>query len=171
MSADSTLQTQVLGELYVAHHDWLSRFIQRRIGCPHTTADLIQDTYLRLLANGRLPEQQDARRFLTHVSKGLVIDLYRRQRIEEAYLTYLQNQPEHLASSPEDHLQMIQVLTEIDAMLHRLPDNVRQTLLLRQLEGLSYKAIAERLGVSVSSVEKYMVKALQACMALDPAGD
>ncbi|WP_417578684.1 sigma-70 family RNA polymerase sigma factor [Nitrincola sp.] len=166
MSASPTAQTQAIGELYVAHSDWLSRFIQRRVGCPHTTADLIQDTYLRLLTSGRLPEQQDARRFLTHVSKGLVIDLYRRKRIEDAYLVYLKNQPEYLAPSLEEHLQMIQALTEIDTMLHRMPEKVRQTLLLRQFEGLSYKDIAERLGVSISSVEKYMVKALQACLML-----
>ena len=35
---------------------------------------------------------------------------------------------------------------------------------MRQIEGKSYKVIAEELQVSISSVEKYVAKALQGCM-------
>ena len=35
--------------------------------------------------------------------------------------------------------------------------------LLSRLEGLSYKEIAERLAVSLSSVEKYMASAIRHC--------
>ena len=52
---------------------------------------------------------------------------------------------------------------QIDAMLDRMPDNVRRAFLLSQFEGLSYAQIAERLGVTVSSVQKYMTRAIVAC--------
>lgn len=157
--------TDTIENLYLEHRGWLSVFIQRRMGCPESTADLIQDTYLRILSSGRLPEAKDARKYLTHVAKGLIIDAFRRRRVEEAYLDYLQQQPENTAHSVETQTLMIEALTEIDALLHRLPSKVREALLLRQLDGLSYKTIAERLGVSVSSVEKYVARGLQACMA------
>jgi RNA polymerase sigma-70 factor (ECF subfamily) len=48
-------------------------------------------------------------------------------------------------------------------MLDRMPDNVRQAFMLSQFEGLSYAQIAERLGVTVSSVQKYMTRAIVAC--------
>ena len=35
--------------------------------------------------------------------------------------------------------------------------------MLSQFEGLSYAQIAERLGVTVSSVQKYMTRAIVAC--------
>ncbi|HIC46888.1 MAG TPA: RNA polymerase subunit sigma, partial [Methylophaga sp.] len=41
--------TDTIENLYLEHRGWLSVFIQRRMGCPETTADLIQDTYLRIL--------------------------------------------------------------------------------------------------------------------------
>ncbi|WP_417579633.1 sigma-70 family RNA polymerase sigma factor [Nitrincola sp.] len=72
---------------------------------------------------------------------------------------------EQFAPSAEEHVLMMEALVSIDALLHRLPDKVREALLLRQLDNLSYKEIAKRLNVSVSSVEKYVAKALQACMA------
>ena|SRR5690554_72562 len=156
--------TEQIEQLYIEHHSWLSLFIERRLGCPHDTADLIHDTYLRLLVSGRLPNKRDSKRFLTHIAKGLLIDSYRRKQIEKAYQEYLQQLPEPHIPSAEEHNQMIEALTEIDALLHRLPENVRKALLLRQLDNLSYKDIAKQLNVSVSSVEKYIARALQACM-------
>lgn len=164
MAATNSSLAKQVEQLYREHHNWLSSFIQRRIGCPQDTADLIHDTYLRILASGRLPKKNDAKRFLTHVAKGLLIDHYRRKQIEEAYQEYLQQQPLNHNPSAEMHVQMIEALTEIDTLLHRLPAHVREALLLRQLDNLSYKEIAKRLNVSVSSVEKYIAKALQACM-------
>lgn len=161
MSSIARTPTQQLALLYAEHRSWLSVFIQRRMGCPETTADLIQDTYLRILTSGRLPESHDARRYLTHIAKGLMIDVFRRKRIENAYIDYLQQQPEVLAPSVETHALMIEALTQMDALLHKLPANVRQALLLRQLDGLSYQQIAEKMNVSVSSVEKYIAKALR----------
>lgn len=164
MTAISPVDINEVDSMYREHHGWLSLFIQRRLSCPQVSADLVQDTYLRLLVSGKLPERKDSRRYLTHIAKGLVIDLYRRRRIEAAYLELLEQQPEDVASSPETQTMMVEVLVEIDAMLHKLPFKVRQALILRQMEGLSYKEIAQRLDVSVSSVEKYVAKALQGCM-------
>ncbi|OOF11825.1 MULTISPECIES: sigma-70 family RNA polymerase sigma factor [Salinivibrio] len=155
---------QGVTSLYVSHQRWLSGFIQRRMGCPSTSADLVQDTYLRLLNSGRLPDTDSARAYLTHIAKGLIVDWYRRRRVEQAYLDYLQAQPERMASSPEQHQQTMEALVAVDALLGHLPVKVRQALLMRQLEGMSYKDIAKALSVSVSSVEKYVAKALTACV-------
>ncbi|MDO6707612.1 sigma-70 family RNA polymerase sigma factor [Photobacterium sp. 1_MG-2023] len=162
-AADQTNMKQV-GQLYQQHQSWLSVFIQRRLGCPETSADLVHDTYLRLLNRGRLPEPGESRRYLTHIAKGLVIDLYRRRRVEAAYLEYMQQQPQEFGVSPEARLQMVEALIEVDRLLRHLPDKVRQALLMRQIDNMSYKQIAAELGVSVSSVEKYIAKALQACL-------
>ena len=160
----SPARLEQVDKLYLEYRSWLSVLIQKRLGCPHSTADLVQDTYLRLLASGKLPAAKDSRRYLTHIAKGLVIDLYRRRRIESAYLEYLQQRPVDVYPSPEIQLQTVEALIEVDALLHRLPIKVRQALLLRQLEGLSYRDIAQRLQVSVSSVEKYIARALQGIM-------
>lgn len=94
----------------------------------------------------------------------MVIDLYRRRRIETAYLELLESEPADVSSSPESHTLVVEALVEIDTLLNKLPHKARQALLMRQLEGKSYKQIAQELDVSVSSVEKYVAKALQGCM-------
>lgn len=164
MMAINPANMEHVDSMYQEHRSWLSLYIQRRLSCPEVTADLVQDTYLRLLVRGKLPEKKDSRRYLTHIAKGLVIDLYRRRNIETAYLDLLEQEPEVVAPSPESQAIIVEALVEIDALLHRLPYKARQALLMRQLEGMSYKQIALELDVSVSSVEKYVAKALQSCL-------
>ncbi|SON52805.1 sigma-70 family RNA polymerase sigma factor [Vibrio tapetis] len=166
MAAICTVNMASIDHMYQEHRSWLSLFIQRRLSCPETTADLVQDTYLRLLVRGKLPEQKDSRRYLTHIAKGLVIDLYRRRNIEAAYLELLEQEPDKTSGSPESQLIVVEALVEVDALLHRLPNKARQALLMRQLEGMSYKQIALELDVSISSVEKYVAKALQGCLLI-----
>ena len=49
--------------------------------------------------------------------------------------------------------------------MERLPERCSQAFLLHRTSGLSYSEIAQELGVSVSSVEKYILQALKHCRA------
>lgn len=160
--------TCAINSLYQENQPWLRGWLYSRVGCSQAAADLAQDTFVRLLKTGKVPPQTESRRFLTRIAKGLMIDRYRRQQIEQAYLESLSHRPEAFVPGPETHHVIIETLFEIDCLLDGLPGNVRQALLMRQLEGLSYAAIARELNVSVSSVEKYVARGLAACcMALE----
>jgi len=156
--------------LYIENQPWLRGWLYKRLGCSETAADLAQDTFLRMLKTDNVPPAGESRRFLVRIAKGLMIDRFRRQKIEEAYLESLSELPEPAIPGPETHHAIIETLLEIDALLDGLPDRVRRALLLRQLDGLSYAAIAERLSVSVSSVEKYVARGLLACCAALESG-
>ena len=52
----------------------------------------------------------------------------------------------------------------IDAMLDGLSGKTREAFLLSQLEGLTYSDIAQKLGVSASSVKKYVARAVEHCL-------
>ncbi len=150
-------------QLYVDHKSWLTVFLKKRLKCSHQAADTLQDTYLKILVSGKLPPPEYTRQYLSRVAKGLVVDYYRRWKIEQTYLESLQLLPQASESSPEHRLEILETLVEIDALLHHLSAKARQAFLLRRLEGLSYQMIAEQMEVSVSSVEKYVAKGLQAC--------
>lgn len=156
-------QQVAFNTLYSEHHSWLRRWLSAKLGCSHTAADLAHDTYLRVLRRGEAPEPGQSRRFLTQIAKGLVVDLYRRRRIEAAYLETLSLLPEPHAPSPEEQALTLEALVEIDTLLHELPDKPRRAFLMCRLDGKSYQEIAEALSVSVSSVEKYIARALLAC--------
>lgn len=153
--------------LYAEHHGWLQAWLRRRLGCSQSAADLAQDTYLRVLLRPQvLPTLREPRAYLTTLAKGVVSEHWRRQALERAYLETLALIPEALALSPEDRLELLQTLNEIDAMLDGLAARARAAFLLSQLEGLSYTQIAAQLGISERTVKRYMAQCFEHCLAL-----
>ncbi|MEJ8320556.1 sigma-70 family RNA polymerase sigma factor [Pseudomonas psychrotolerans] len=153
--------------LYLDHHGWLRERLQRRLGCLGQAADLAQDTFVRLLAReGELERLREPRAFLATIAQGLLANHWRRQALERAYLEALAARPEDVQPSPEAQALILETLTELDALLDRLPARVRQAFLLAQLDGLTYAVIAQRMGVSERMVKKYMAQAMLHCLEL-----
>lgn len=157
------LHTQV-ARLYRDHHHWLVSWINRRVAEDADAEDLAHNTFVRLLGKTELPELHAPQSYLKTVAGGLVVNFYRRKDIEHAYLDALACQPEAESASPEVIHEHLELLVQISLMLDGLPDKVKQTYLMAQLDGMAYKVIAEQLGVSVSSVKKYMFQATRHCL-------
>jgi RNA polymerase sigma-70 factor (ECF subfamily) len=93
-----------------------------------------------------------------------MVDRFRRNALEKAYLELLSQLPEAVAPSPEVQQSQLEILQLIDRMLDGLGYKARQAFLLSQLDNLTYAEIAAQLSVSVSSVKKYMAKATEHCL-------
>ena len=137
-------------------------FRRGRCGAGHLYAPAESD------AAATLREPKD---FLVTVAKRVMVDLFRRRTLERAYLEMLTLIPEGYAPSPEQRQSLLESLQQIDAMLDGLGPKAKQAFLLSQLEGLGYADIAVRLGVSVSSVKKYMAKATEHCLLFSLEND
>jgi len=145
--------------LYHEHHGWLHGWLRKKLGCTHQAADLVQDTFVEALLAPNLDEIREPRAWLTTVAHGIMVNHLRRKKLEQAYLDAIAIHPEPLTISPEERALIIEALFEIDVLLEGLPAKARQAFLLSQAEGLTYAEIATRLGVSLSMVKKYMMRA------------
>ena len=168
-NAESINHSVTVNGLYQDHYGWLLTLLKRSVGCGSTAEDLTQDVFTKLLGKTDLDffkDPQHPRAFLARVAKGLVVDRYRRQLIEQAYLDYLYTLPEPSTPSAEEQHLVLESLTLIDAMLGSLKPKVRETFLLSRFDGLTYSQIARQLQISVATVRKYMLIAMQACLAV-----
>jgi RNA polymerase sigma-70 factor (ECF subfamily) len=163
------IATQQVHILYTNHHGWLYGWLRRKLGNACDAADLAHDTFVRIMVARRLPAQlgEEPRALLTHIAKGLVIDHWRRQDVERAYLDALVHLPEPEVLSPEMRLLILEALYRVEAMLRSLPVRTRSIFLLAQLDGLTYQQIADELGTSLITVKRHMRNAYAACLALD----
>ena len=161
-SRPDELQLQVQ-QLYRQHHAWLQGWLRNRLGCSFRAADLAHDTFVRLLAREEAVAIQEPRAFLTTVAQRVLSNHYRREQIERAYLEALAALPEAAAPSPEERALLLEALCEIDRLLDGLPLPVRRAFLYAQLDGMSQAEIASRLQVSVTSVKRYLVRAMAQC--------
>ncbi len=159
--ADS-VSSASLHTLYKEHHRWLAGWLRRKLGCSEQAADLVHDTFLKVLITQT--EIREPRAFLGTVAYGLMVNHLRRRDLERAYLEALAALPEPLAPSAEERIEMLQSLVAVDAVLRGLTPPVRRAFLWWQLEGLSHAEIAQRLGVSISSVRQYIRKAAVHCV-------
>lgn len=150
--------------MYVQHHGWLLGWLRRRLGSHEQAADMAHDTFLRLLLKPDGLQIMEPRAYLTVIAKGLLANGWRRQQLENAFLEALSLLPEPQLPSLEERAIVLETLLEIDAVLSRLPDKVRMTFLLAQLEGLTYAEIAIKIKVSVRTVKRYMVEAYAVCL-------
>lgn len=155
------------GRWYTSHHAWLVVWLQRKMGCPHSAADLAQDTFLRVLAARGIEQVAEPRAFLTTLAKRVLFSHWRRRELEQAYLQALAGSPQATAPSAEDLALLHEALLAIDQRLAGLPGKVRQAFLLHRIDELTHVQIAREMGVSVASVERYVKQAYLHCCRQD----
>lgn len=160
---------QHLHALYRDNSGWLRGWLHKRLNNAADAADLAQDTFVRVLLARTAGTLQEPRHYLATIARGLVIDLYRRRSLEQAYLDALKLCPEVHAPSAEARALVLDSLLAIDRMLDGLGPRTRQVFLAIQLDGLTYEKTAERLGVSVTTVRKHLAAGLMHCLLLDVA--
>lgn len=160
-----TLQQQVHA-LYSEHHGWLYGWLRKKLSCPHSAADVAQDTFLRIIASrDALFGMREPRAYLSTTAKRLLVDRARRQLLERGYLAELALVMEAVegAPSPDEILMAVQALEQIAGALAGISARAREAFLLHYLDEQPQAAVAQQLGVSTRMVQKYLVQALLAC--------
>jgi len=166
MSLHETDSIVSLDILYGTHRGWLQGWLRRSVGCSQQAADLVQDTFLRLLVRGQPVSAHAPRALLVRIARGLVIDHWRRDALERAYLEALAQLPEASHPSPEVRHEALECLERIARLLDGLKPAVREAFLLYQLGDLSHAQVAQTLGVSSRTVERHVASALMHCYRL-----
>ena len=156
---------QVFTQLYQDHHPWLIQWLEKRVQDRLQAEDHAHDTFLRIITSKETLNINEPRAYLTTIAKRLLVNHWRRNTIERAYLERLSAYPEEVAISAEESAIILEVLREIDELLNQLPEKVRTAFLLAQLDDLTYVEIGQRLEVSDRMVRKYMAQAMFQCLS------
>lgn len=154
--------------LYRNHHGWLQGWLRGKLGSAFDAADLAHDTFVRILVDSNAQAIREPRSYLATVAGRVVVDHYRRQALERAYLKALARWPAPQALSCEERAILLETLYEIDAMLEGLGGQLKQVFILSQFDGLTYAQIADRLGLGLRTVNKYMARAVAHICLLQP---
>lgn len=116
-----------VARLYANHHGWLRGWLHRRLGHSADAEDLAHDTFVRVMRSQEdVRELRQPMAFLATIANGLLINRWRRQAIEQAYLEALAARPVAEEPSPEERHLMIETLLQLDSLLVGLSSRVRQ---------------------------------------------
>ena len=152
--------------MFAEHGPVLRGFFVRR-GPSQDAEDMVQETYLRLLrahhSQGEAIANPEA--YLFTVATNLAREQAVRRRWSQLPLEELENIAALLSDeeSVEDAAERAQRRQRLQALLNTLPERTRAVLVMQYRDGLSYKQIAERMGVSPHMVKKHVVRGLSVC--------
>lgn len=157
--------------LYRATIAPLRRYLTRLLGNTSEAQDIAHDAYLRILPKeGRTPPDNPEAVLYT-AARRLAINRLKRRSIspigpQAANFDTAASQAPGVAQE----VMARQELGMLQAAINDLPAGCRSVLLLRKVELLSHREIADRLGITVSTVEKQHARALRLLRASLPPG-
>jgi RNA polymerase sigma-70 factor (ECF subfamily) len=150
----------------------LARFFQRHIRDQSEIDDLVQEVFLRVVRRGHCDQLEHLDGYIFQTAASVMQDRLRRRktRLSDHHIPF---EPELHGGTdipPDRSLMAREGLVAAGVILLELPEQTRRIFVLRRLEELSYQEIGLRLGLSVSAVEKHMLRAVRHLIARTGTG-
>jgi RNA polymerase sigma-70 factor (ECF subfamily) len=152
--------------------DPLARFFARSVRDFAEVDDLVQDVCLRVVRSGGPTDLDHFKRYVFRAANSVLLDRFRSRQARRA--------DQHVAFEPETHagwepttefgLVARETLKAASAALLELPERTRAVFVLRRLDHRTFPQIAAQLGISVSAVEKHMLRATRHLLSRTEGG-
>ena len=167
--------TQAFEMLVIKYQRRIQRLIGRLVRDVDLVEDIAQETFIR--AYRALPQFRGDSAFYTwlyrigvNTAKKALVELKRDPVITESALASRDDddetsRPEHELShgeTPEAVLASKEIASTVNAAIDALPDDLRQAVLLREVEGLSYDEIATAMVCPIGTVRSRIFRAREA---------
>ena len=146
------------------HSPRLRNFVRRRVADAADAEDILQDVLFELVESYRLPHPvEHVGAWLFRVARNRIVDFFRKKRPEaladvgeidadESDLAAIDELLPSTGAGPEADFARRVLLEELDAALNELPPEQREVFVAHEIEGRSFREIAERTGVGVNTL-------------------
>lgn len=157
--------TQFLQAMFQEHNSSLVRFLSVKVSNVDEAEDLAQDAYHNLLRSSAPEKLENAKAYLFQTAANLAHNRLRKLRRQSHYEQHLATESrlennESVTHSTEQTISAQYDLESVLKAVDKLPKNCRTAFLLSRSQDKSYKEISEIMGVSISTIEKYIIHAL-----------
>jgi len=148
-------------ELWKEFHERLLTFIRRRVSSETDAEDILQEVFLRIHRSAeRLPEVESTSGWVYKITRNAIIDHYRARASadgltegaakEWASQDRGQVEPASEESSREAGIDPSRC---VRALVESLPEPYGEAVAMTELEGVTQREAAQRLGISVSGMK------------------
>ncbi|PIQ78423.1 hypothetical protein COV82_01010 [Candidatus Peregrinibacteria bacterium CG11_big_fil_rev_8_21_14_0_20_46_8] len=166
MNSSST--EQYFLKAYDDYSDAIFRYCYYRIGDRELAMDLMQDTFARTWNHvAEKGEIENIRAFLYRVAKNLIIDYIRKKR--SISLEQLQESGFDPGEDKTDKMQDIFDGKVVLNVVDQLDEKYRDVVIMRYIDDLGPKEIAEILGIKENAVSVRLNRALEKLRTLLPS--
>lgn len=155
-------------EVFTTYHERLCFYAEGYVGSPDTAKEVVSDIFLWIWEHrAECRVSGSLAGYLYGAVRHRAMDrLKHERRASRAHAAFsaLEYSPgmAEPPASPEEELHARELALLVERTISRLPERAREAFLLQRQHGLSYAEIAEVMRISISTVEKHMIRALQA---------
>jgi len=151
-------------EFLTQRYSDMKRRLTRMLGSNELADDALHDTWLRLGSLENQAPVMNPRAFLLRMAVNIAINNLRSQSraVPSSEIDALLEVADH-APGPEQTIVARSEMEALSKIIESMPQRRRDILLLVRWEGMSQKEVAQRLGISLSSVEHELKRAQDYC--------
>lgn len=156
---------------YQKYDGALRRYVTRILGSEEEATDLVQDVYVRAIrAVQKNKVISFPQAFLFKIASNLLKDKFSLKRNRKSSQHFPIDDIELPVDmvSPEENVEWQKMAGLLKQVLLEMDPKCRRALVLHRFDNLTHEEVAEVMGVSVSSVRRYIEKALMECRAKLP---
>lgn len=139
--------------------DKARRAIARKGAASQDVDDVVHEAYLRVLEYEQRAEVKSTEALLVSSAVNLFYDKVRRRKYSPLVEVKTELMGVDDAPGADDILRSQARLRRTIEGLDRLPEKTRRILIMRRLDEMSYKDIAEAEGMTITAVHKQVVRA------------
>ncbi len=124
--------------------------------------NLMQDVFLNLWENRyRVEKDSSVRSYLFSITYNSAISVIRKKVRETDFIDQLKYVGKISEDTVNMEIEYLELTSRLGEIIKTLPPRQKEVYLLQKVEGLKYNEIADRLNISVNTIENHMSRALK----------
>jgi RNA polymerase sigma-70 factor (family 1) len=148
--------------LYKRYSRRIFKFAYSILKSEEDAKNILQDAFLNLWKN-RLQVEKNAsvRYYIFTITYNSSISVIRKKARESEFIDHLKSIQEINQQNINLELEYRELTEKLNDIVEHLPQRQKEVYLLHKEEGLKYQEIADKLNISVNTVENHMARALK----------
>ena len=148
--------------LYSTYAPKLFAFSKKYLHAHHDAEEIVQEVFLRIWEKrDNVDENQSFSSYVFQAAKHRIFNGFRKKVNEQAYLDFLMNSGSFPGNFTELEVEYHEVKQKAELAINAMPPKRQEIFRLSRETGLKNKEIAEKLKISIKTVENQMGQALK----------
>jgi RNA polymerase sigma-70 factor (ECF subfamily) len=149
-------------KVFKTYYEELCFFAKKYLSDMDQAEEIVQDMFYTIWQNREnLKINQSLKAYLYASTKNKCLKKIRSRQYEEKYRNYVKHSNPGNVSTPDEELNAKEINVIIEETLSSLPERTKKIFKMSRYQGMKYREIADKLAISVKTVEADMGRALK----------
>lgn len=157
-----TVDLSEFERLFKSHYSELCAYANKYLDDLAAAEETVQSLFVKLWENrADVQIEKSPRAYLHTATRNACFNQLRHIKVREEYKKHNELEMEQGRYTVDDEYQAVELDEKIRKSIENLPEGRRRIFILSRFEGLKYKEIAEKLKISIKTVENQMGSAIK----------